>query len=225
MHREPVPARRLPPARRPPPLTAHATHTPRTHATERTGSPGRGAGQSHTSSASSSALPPLTLIGLPFMNAPPFLDAVYLRCTHVPAPPANSTTHAASGSEPRSTPTETPKEGYPCAKLVVPSSGSTHQRYSDDAASPTTPPSSPRMACPGNAAVMAARHAASEALSVSVTRSAVPLSVMLRGLSSASLTSCGGVGVGWGVGVWGRESGQIWALRGDLERADEIRAG
>jgi hypothetical protein len=105
------------------------------------------------------------------------------------SPPTNSTTHEATGEPLLSTPTLTANDGYPCAKLVVPSSGSTHHRYSE-LVSPYTPPSSPSMACSGHAEHRMSKHAFSDALSVSVTRSSEPFNWMLRGSSTASNTTC-----------------------------------
>ena len=49
----------------------------------------------------------LALMGWPLKNAPPPAVAVYVRVTQVPGPPANSTTHAATGWLRSSTPAGT----------------------------------------------------------------------------------------------------------------------
>ena len=58
----------------------------------------------------------LTEIGCPFRKAPPPFVAEYVRVTHEPIPPANSTTTAATGTDLCKTPIEIAKLGYPLAQ-------------------------------------------------------------------------------------------------------------
>ena len=85
-------------------------------------------------------------------------------------PSAGASTTPASGPAASSTAIETQKNGSPCAKLVVPSSGSTSQRRPERAGA-APPPSSATIASSGNAARSAATTCASERRSYSVTRS------------------------------------------------------
>src|SRR5579872_1992847 len=72
-----------------------------------------------------------------------------------------------------SSPIETQNTGNPWAKFVVPSNGSTYQRYSLPES--LKPSSSPKISCEGHSAPMRSRIKASDLRSATVTRSASPL--------------------------------------------------
>src|SRR5258705_9724793 len=79
---------------------------------------------------------------------------------------------------------ETQKHGYPCAKFVVPSSGSTCHLYSEPVSFPV--PSSAATACPGKYFCSRPTITASDRLSACVTRSYSPLYEISTGRCTSS---------------------------------------
>src|ERR1035441_1055653 len=111
---------------------------------------------------------PETRIRFPFKYAPAPRSAENSSCR------TGSYTTPAIASPARYSPSVTLNIGKPCAKFVVPSSGSTYQRYSEAFSCP--PPSSATMACDGKCVRSRSTTSFSEARPASVTRSNSPFS-------------------------------------------------
>ncbi len=104
-------------------------------------------------------------IGLPFSVEPP---PVVVPVNDQPS--AGASTTPSTGRLPSTRPIETEKIGSPCAKLVVPSSGSTYQTRVGPRIAAAVVPSSATIRSAGNAAASRSTISASERLSYSVTR-------------------------------------------------------